>query len=482
MAITIVQQPKSLVPAYNPIYTVVDSTNKSQLGFRYVYSVYDDETNTLIGSTLPVAPEPVNGYGAVDISKLIQSQVSYTLDLNSTVYEAPNNYVKYRIEVYESYLYSWDFTGITGTIGQTNFTLQGTTPSVWEPNDEITIVTSTGGTPYDGSFTVLTTPGNLTVALANYQSGYTATTGTVYWANNRKTTSTATTISDLYAFNGVRSFKDFFNYSEVTYLIDQAVSSTTKNLLTDLPVSGFTVTPEQDLWLSLFRDPTTTGQTIQYRIENSNGDVFYNAANLSSYSSFESTVAAGPGNINPLLLSGSLPVIKSDTTYYDFWLAETQANGGSQLSQKYRINVDQRCKISDKEILFKDRMGSWLSFAFQLKDKETGTIERQNYNKYLGAVDSVNGWEYNLSDAGQTNYSVNVIKEFELNTNWMNDEMSVMFEQLLSSPTTFIKMDDGIYYSCIVQDNGFETARQRNKILIKKSVRVRMSNLDAINV
>lgn len=482
MAITIVQNPKPLVPSFNPIYTVVDSDNKTQQGFRYVYSVYDDETNTLIGAPLPVAPEPVNGYGAIDISKLIQSQVNYNIDLNSTVFQAPNNYVKYRIEVYESYLYSWDFTGITGTLGQTNFTLQGSTPSVWNFNDEITIVTSIGGTPYDGNFTVLTTPGNLTVAIANYQSGYTATSGTVYWANNKKTTSSATIIDGLYAFNGVRSFKDFFNYNEVDYLIDQAVSSTTKSLLTDMPVSGFTVTPEQDLWLSFFRNPATTGQTIQYRIQNSNGDIFYNAASFGTDTSLECSVGAGPGNINPFVQSGTLPVIKSDTTYYDFWLAETAANGGSQLSKKYRINVDQRCKISDKEILFKDRMGSWLSYAFQLKDKETGTIERQNYNKYLGAVDVVNGWEYQLKDAGQTNYSVNVTKEFELNTNWMNDEMSVLFEQLLSSPTTFIKMDDGIYYSCIVQDNGFETARQRNKQLIRKSVRVRMSNLDAINV
>ncbi len=482
MAITVISYPRELTPAYNQIYTVVDSTNKAQLGFRYIYSIYDDETNELVGAPLRVAPEPVNGYGAVDISKLIQSQVSYNLDVNSTVFQAPDNYIKYRVEVYEEYLYSWDFTGITGNVGDGYFTLLGTTPSVWNLNNSITIVTDTLSTPFDGNFVVLATPGNNTQVLGNYVTGYTATTGTVYWANQTKTTSTATTISDLYAFNGAQSFRGLFSFNDADYQIHQSTLSTTKKLLTDLPTSGFTVTDTQDLWLSLFRDPATTGQTIQYRIENSNGDIFYNAAHFNSYTSLESTVAAGPGNINPFVLSGTSPVIKSDTTYYDFWLATPPTSGSTQLTQKYRINVDQRCKIEDYEILFKDRMGSWLSYAFQLRAKETGTIDRQNYNKNLGTVDAVNGWEYGLQDAGQTNYSVNFTKELELNTNWMNDAMSLMFEQLLTSPTTFIKDTDGIYYACIVQDNGFETARQKNKNLIKKSVRVRFANLDPINI
>lgn len=479
--ISIISSPQSLTPAYNQIYFVADSTNKNQNSFRYIYKIYDESGNQ-IASTLRVAPEPNFGYGPIDISKIIQSELSYNLDLNSTVFQSPNNYLKYSVGIQEEYLYSWDFTGITGTIGQNNFTLQGSTPSVWNNNDQILIETTTGGTPYDGLFTVLVTPGNLTVAVASYQSGYTATSGTVYWANQTKTISTATTLTDLYAFNGVRSFSDFINYSEVNYEISQSVGSTTKKLLTDLPISGFTVTPDQDLWLSFMRDPSSTGQTIQYRIQNSNGDIFYNAASFGVYTSLEATVGAGPGNVNPLLLSGSFPIIKSDTTYYDFWLSTPPASGSTQLTQKYRINVDQRCKIEDYEILFQDRMGSWLSYAFQLRAKETGNIQRSSYNKNLGTIDVVNGWEYERQDGGQTIYNVNVDKQLELNTNWMNDEMSVMFEQLLTSPITFLKDVDGNYYSVIVQDNGFETQRQKNKNLIKKSVIVRFSNNNNINI
>jgi len=476
MAISIISQPKLLQPAYNQVYFVADSTNSSQLAMRYLYSVYNDDTNNLIAS-LRIAPEPSFGYGAVDISKIIQSQVTNSLDFNATQFQAPNNYVKYRVEIQEEYTENWVFTGITGTVGIPVFTLNGVASSPWTTADQIRIDNVTGNTNFEGLYTVLSSVGNNLTVLGYYSTG--ATSGSVYWANQTKTTSTATTIDDLYAFNGVRSFKDFYSYNEVNYLIPQSTSGTSKLFLTDMPSSGFTVTETQDLWLSMFRNPSTTGQTIQYRIVNSNGDVFKNGVNFSTDTSLESSVALGPGNFNPILVSGSLPVIKSNTTYYDIYLATT---GGTQLSQSYRINIDTRCKIEEYEILFQDRMGSWLSYAFQLRAKETGTIERSTFNKNLGNIDAVNGWEYQLKDAGQTIYNVNLQKELELNTNWMNDEMSVLFEQLLTSPVTYLKDTDGLYYACIVQDNGFETTRQKNKNLIKKSVKVAYASNNNINI
>ena len=64
----------------------------------------------------------------------------------------------------------------------------------------------------------------------------------------------------------------------------------------------------------------------------------------------------------------------------------------------------------------------------------------------------------------------------------MNDDMSVFFEQIYTSPVTLLKDIDGNYYQVIVQDNGFETHRQNNKILIKKSIKVKFANKETSNI
>ena len=483
MAISIISQPQDLSPAYSQTVLCVDSTNKLLNGFRYVFEIYNHDTSTLL-ATLKVASEPTNGYGYADISKILSDYLTYNLDVNSTLFEAPKNYIKYRIDVKETYLYSWNFTSITYTSGSGEYLLNGSTPALYNNNDQIQIqITSGTDTWSQGLHTVESSTGNNVLIDGEYGGGASPVTvgGTVYYANKTKFTSAVLGSFTGYAFNGVVSFKELFTYNANTYTIKDNTLSTTKQMLTDLP-DNFTVTPDQDLWLNLFRDPTTTTQTIQYRIQNSNGDIFYNAAHLSAYTSLESSVAVGPGNANPLVLSGTLPIVKPDTTYYDVWLAEPVANGGSQLSKKYRINIDQRCKIEDYEILFQDRKGSWLSYAFQLRAQETGTIERKTYNKTLGSIDAVNGFDILRQETGQTIYSVNLQKQLQLNTNWMNDEMSVMFEQLLTSPVTLLKDTDGLYYQVIVQDGGFETLRQKNRILIKKTINVRYANADGINI
>jgi hypothetical protein len=64
----------------------------------------------------------------------------------------------------------------------------------------------------------------------------------------------------------------------------------------------------------------------------------------------------------------------------------------------------------------------------------------------------------------------------------MNDKMSVLFEELLTSPYTWIKTEPGLYYPCIVKETAFEVERQKNKNLIRKTITVEYGNKNAINI
>jgi hypothetical protein len=125
-------------------------------------------------------------------------------------------------------------------------------------------------------------------------------------------------------------------------------------------------------------------------------------------------------------------------------------------------------------------MGSWQSFAFQLKTYEKGQITREQYNQHIdGQVVSTEWVGVDLQKGFRT-YNTNVTKTFDLNTNWMSQYDADRFQELLTSPQVYYLSDD---YSCacIIENNTFEVFSQRNKNLIKQSVTIRLAQQDPIN-
>jgi hypothetical protein len=149
-------------------------------------------------------------------------------------------------------------------------------------------------------------------------------------------------------------------------------------------------------------------------------------------------------------------------------------------------------------------MGSWSSFAFQLKSYEKLNIKRETYNKDVAGYVTGSEWKYNSYEQGAVNFNTQVTKTIDLNTNWMSENEGIYFQQLVTSPQTYVKnvvyhiTEDGVplydedgcilhvpesteYISCNVLNTNFDIQRQRNKNLIKQSVQIRLSNNDIIN-
>ena len=99
MAITTINEPFDKTPAYNPIKFLYNSTNKNNLGFKYIFDVYESGTANKIAE-YRVYPRFSDGYGEIDLSKLLQNKVSY--DFDQTLIEsdpATNSYYKYDLKV-----------------------------------------------------------------------------------------------------------------------------------------------------------------------------------------------------------------------------------------------------------------------------------------------------------------------------------------------------------------------------------------------
>ena len=488
MAQSIIAQPQRIMPAYNPIRFIVDSTNKNKTGFRYIYEVYSGAT--LLGS-FKVLPTYSTGYGEIDLSKFLSSYVSWDFDPSVTLDKAaPNSYKNYAVNVGEEYLYEITYTSALTNSG-TNTRIN--VANIFQVGDQINISQNDGGTAnplLEGLHTIIAVSGTWIDVNVPFSSITNVNIdGIINYADNQKVvTYNITNITNLKVFNGAFTWVDWVTYNYNDYTLD----GVTKQWLTNQPKTDFYCTLGQDLFLNA---RAVVGKKIYF--QNNDGDTY--SKNVVNNDTIVS-VAVGCNNYGALTpIIGTLPMIKEDTTYYDFWYEDA-----GQKSVKYRVNIDRRVQINEYHICFLDRLGSFSSFAFQLKSYERGDVTRDEFNKDVQGYVKAGAWNYNYEEFGFNTFNINVTKTLELNTNWMTQNMSDYFQELITSPQTFLKLvqyvttedgelvldEDGCpihvaestaYVPCIVQNNSFEVYKQRNKHLIKQSISVKLANNDNVN-
>jgi len=441
-----------------------------------------------------VLPTYGTGYGEEDLSKLLQNQVSWDLDTELTSnYGAPNSFYAYDVKVGEEYVYE---VAYTSSLTDASGSVQINVTNSFVAGDQVIITQADGGVAnpqLEGLHTVTSSTGSAFVVNVLWSTITSATIdGSVSYADKRKTITRDITVFTSYSvFNGAFRWLDWTTYDKDDYKLN----TPTALWLTNQPTADFYCTLGQDLYLNLL-NPKGTDRIY---FQNSNGGVFYKAV-ISSADILQ--VPVGPNNYGILVGTGDL--IDNTVEWYDVYFA-SGATLPLQDSVKYRIYLDRRVLISEYHVLFLDRMGSWSSFAFQLKSYERGEVSREMYNQDVaGYVNASDEWTYKTEEFGFRTFNTNVTKRIDLNTNWMTQNMATYFEELVTSPQTFLKIvtyvttEDGIplidedgcpihipestaYQPCIVDNNAYEMLNQRNKNLMRHSITVRLANQDNVN-
>ncbi|MCK4500825.1 hypothetical protein KAU11_10020 [Candidatus Babeliales bacterium] len=464
----------SFNPVYNPLVYMFDSTNKSNDGFRYIVDIYSAGTSTKIFEAR-VAPRPTDGFGYIDVSKVISDYITYDIDVTSTTsIDAINSHFEYDVKIGEEFVIDWDVddTFFQGGVVGAEILVSGGTPNTFATGDQVVISQDVQLIPaLEGLHTVFSAVTNQSFLVGGVTFIATsANTGTVRYADNRKTIFrdeleyTAQT-----AYNAAFSASEWIDYDSTEYKLQSP--STTNKILTNIP-DNFRCSESQDLFVNSSLD-SVTGATF-FVFENDGGDILFKSA-VSNYDINQTAV--GPNNLGTLTINtGTAPLIKSNTLYYDFSIYE----GASAITKTYRVYIDRTCAIEDYEILFLDRKGSFSSFSFPLRANTNIRGRRTTYNQQIGDV-AAGKWTYDRTDSGEVISNVNISEEITLRTNTITNEMAIYFQELVFSPVTFVKID-GVYHSCVINTNSYSPQSLKNKKLIRESVTIRLSNQNNINI
>lgn len=487
MAITSIAQPlHKFVTAYNPVVFVADSDNVDNTGFRYLFDIYSANTSTLLAS-YQVAPDYQNGYGRVNLDKMLSNYLTYNFSADTLSNDLYESHVDFDVKVGETYGGSWiyndyQFYNATGTTdnGYTQLYNTATTHN-YNVGDTIIVSQSDEPTPafpqLSGIHTIRAVPDANSVVLDIvfvYANPGILISGSTTFANGDRVYN-----RDLFSYSGYSAFNGVVPFVEKRFNpTDYAITglSTTKKFLTTCPRT-IRKRAEEEMFFNIYTNNSSTPFYAYY--QNDAGDV---ARVIIANNSKMLQIHMNPNNVTGLVATtGTLPIIKEDTLYYDVWIA---SNTPIQMSEKFRITIDNYCPfLYDGEyarINFLDRLGSFGSFAMYLKRNEVTNIKRDNYNKESGYI--TNGtWDYSLINNGLTNYNMEASRIITLNSNWLTEEESRYFEELISSPYTIIYLD-GEYQNCIITDTSYEKQYIRNKNLMRRTINVQISNNNIINI
>ena len=483
MAIINIARAQPLMPAYNPIKFIYDSSNNNLQGFKYIYDIYQSGTVNKIAE-YRVMPTYGTGYGEIDLSKLLQAQVSYDLNLtNTTVYNATNSHYQYDVKVGEEYLTTTSYSNpLVNSGGNVRINVVNT----FVAGDQINITQAAGGIAanpnLEGLFTVLSVGAGFLVVSSPWATVTNPNIdGAITYADGRKTvTRNIITALNNFVFNGAIRWVEWPAYDYNDYMLN----SFQDKLLTNLPNNNFYATLSQDLWLNAVANGSPTPpDTMEFTT--SDGDSFEKNVTAADH---VSGISMGPNNYGLLsVISGALPMIKPTTEWYNV----VYVRNGVPSSRRYYVNLDRRVRTVEHSILFLDRMGSWGSFAFTGRAYTTGEVTREQFNKDIpGYVQSLK-WLYKTTETGMTNTYISTDTTISLSTDWMNQDMALYFTELISSPNTYIKIsnydadcelpESEEYVSCTILTSSFEEFKQRNKNLIKQSIVVRLANNNIVN-
>ena len=463
---TIIAQPQQLMPAYNPIKYIIDNTNKNEPGFRYIFTIYPAAGSHIPANVVAqyrVLPVYGTGYGEQDISLLMQSLVTYneTGISNAVPYNSSESWYQYDVDLGFEYIDNIDYINSLQESGggdvEIHFNAHG-----FIVGDQVVIVQADGGVAnptVEGLHTVLYADTNFFVINARWDTvTIDSINGNVTYADQRKTqVLDDEVIEDQEIFNG--AYNNNINNGDNTPF------------------------PSND-YLSPGLLMTSNIQSINYPAATFLNAQFY--YNLKVYAGYTYTVRFY--DMSNTQIDAYLFIPASDGIYAvfvgptalvteDYYIRIFYSAGNFGY---YYFTYDNRCTINDQQLIYLDRMGSWQSFAFQLRTYEKGQITREQYNQHIDGQVQSSQWVGVPLQKGFRTYNTNVTKTFDLNTNWMGEYDAKRFQELLTSPQVYY-LSDNYYCACVVDATGFEVFSQKNKKLIKQSVTIKLAQQDPIN-
>lgn len=484
MALTLWKIPQELQPTYNQVVLVATSSFQSELNYQLVTDLW------CRGSKVTTLKTPVNpeGYVVVDLHKHLENRVSFDFQPGLTGFTpATQSFASYSCVFSDEFRHEWEFTDNQyNVIGGTSYAgfVSRDTP-YFSVGDSIYVAQDAPYTnaSYNGVHTILSiTQSGLTwsvvtdalwgsstppepgvITYASYQLTKVAVTQSVVWENG---TSSNTFFPKRFVFNGVESYLDFINWNFDDY--DANTGTTQGQFFTNAP-SYYELDVDSYMFLNMYQNANDEIKTLKIK------------TNLGTYSITNSFTSIANDQRRFLQVNASPRYfstqgwIDSNTTNIELWVENT--SGTKTIASKF-YKITDRCSKYDKlQLVFLDKMGSFIPYTFDRVNRQVKNITRSDYQQFYGSYASATKqWKYDTWDRGRKSLDIIVNEVYTLNSDWVNQSTSDYLMELFESPEVYLVKSDGTICAINVTVQSIERKQVINEQLINYQLTFEMSN------
>lgn len=458
MAITIERQPSLWQPAFNPIVLIANSTNRAQLGFRYIVTVVNEDT--LEEVTLRIPPRFGDGKCIVDISTILQGWLKNKLDVSHLIndnYYINNNWmVRYSVIFGEEYVVNWRFTGTIYASGGKTIAVGSNHSNVFSVGDMVNIIPddATIFPAFSGlqSIELVPTSSRLRFDIP-FQSTPT-NSGAIRFADNRRTINeNVAEVTRLHASkSSVQAFSgDGYNLSFYTKHFSNPISG--GEFLTTY--SGEKYTHGMDLIIPHFAH---TGDRLILTSSTSS------AFSFSFSSSFNEVV----------FFIDVLRMYHSEFNDSPEWIDVVLRRNNRNTYLRLDLSRE-NCAPNSNILVFEDSLGGFQSFIFEGFAHDDLSVNKSVLNKNL---------PYNFSphDDSKEVYNIDYSREKTLHSYPLTVSENAKFNELIMSPQVYWKLDADTYIPVTILTDSSHTEDEQKLGLKRRSVKISFNNNSKLNV
>ena len=385
--VTVIEEPEAFAPAYNPIWWLFDSDQKTQANFEYFLDIFitgvefAGETPYLRLKTPGGGPQAGHGaakLGIFNVADILQRQL--TSDIGDSEYgfqQCSNSIIEYQVRYGEMY---------------------GPSSAVTEYISGTSIMFSA----FNGSLGVLEWKDYI---MGNYVSFDTATNTGVKLLSNQPPSGTIRALEDqwIYLMSGTSGAVKFANINIYAGTYNNKVFQ-----------GGYRVINH-----SYFNIATPANKMLR----------FPSGWNLMSIPQ---------GSIYDYL-GGAVDYIHIDNDNIKMWEIYFLDSNHNRLTESFWVMKDDMCSnYEEYRLHFKNKWGGFDSFTFTKASQTNVGITRNVYERPTGNFKSITSYTYNKTDRFQTNFYTGYKHTIRLNSDWITEDQSLWLEELLTSPEVYL--------------------------------------------
>lgn len=297
--------------------------------------------------------------------------------------------------------------------------------------------------------------------------------GEMSFADNRISRSiNDLTISGLCVFNAHLN-KDEYTLTEYDKYVIQLRASILNNLSTILNQNQkYRVLPETISWLLQHNDELTMPNTgfgyTFFNNSNTNlGGLFFSGTTEDIYIPVGINQIA---NLTPTNDYGTpFSSYTSGITSYCIFAADDGLTSPVQLSNTICFELDTECtKYEIYHILWKDKLGSWLSYPFKYVSRDSIESETKTYYQQEGSFEN-NTFGYDDYGRGEKNFFLRSRQSVIVNSGWLYEFERDLIADLIQSPFVYLQTPTNELYGGRLEEKKLEIFKRINEDLFAYS-------------